>query len=244
MPPVVRVKGLRKHYGNLEVLRDIGFSLDEGETLAVLGPSGCGKTTLLRILLGLESADAGHVSSGLNRAGYVPQGSLLLPWKRVMENLELPLQLKGVSKAERRASIRDHLAVFGLEGFEHAFPFELSGGMQQRVALLRAVSAGAQTLVLDEPFGALDTLTRNRLQDWLLELIVELCCSVLFVTHDLDEAVILAQRILVLSSRPARLVGELSPGLPTHDRLNRLSSAFLCARNELVDLIVRGGSLE
>jgi ABC-type nitrate/sulfonate/bicarbonate transport system ATPase subunit len=242
MRPVVTVSGLEKWFGDLEVLRDIEFALDEGETLAVLGPSGCGKTTLLRILLGLESADAGHVSRLLDRAGYVPQGSLLLPWKRVMENLELPLQLQGVDKGARRTSIRSNLSIFGLEGFENAFPFELSGGMQQRVALLRAVSAGARTLILDEPFGALDTVTRNRLQEWLSDVVEQLSCSMLFVTHDLDEAVVLARRILVLSERPARAIGHLEPALAPHDRTDRLSGAFLGARGALVDLVVRGAA--
>ncbi len=234
------VRDLEKRFGDLEVLRGIGFALHEKESLAILGPSGCGKTTLLRILLGVESADGGSISRALDRAGYLPQESLLLPWKRVMENLELPLQLRGVGRAARRASIRSHLATFGLEGFETALPFELSGGMQQRVALLRAVSAGARTLVLDEPFGALDTLTRNRLQEWLADIVDELSFSMLFVTHDLDEAVVLSQRILVLSQRPASIVGQLQPELTPQHRTDRLSGPFLDARNALVDLVIRG----
>jgi ABC-type nitrate/sulfonate/bicarbonate transport system ATPase subunit len=240
MSNVLAVSNLRKRFGELEVLRSLEFTLHPGESLAILGPSGCGKTTLLRILLGLEPADAGSISRVLDRAGYLPQGSLLLPWKRVIENLELPMQLRGVGRTQRRASIRSHLPTFGLEGFEQAFPFELSGGMQQRVALLRAVIAGAQTLVLDEPFGALDTLTRNRLQEWLADIVEQISCSMLFVTHDLDEAVVLSHRILVLSERPASVVGQLQPELTTDDRTNRLSSAFLDARSALVELVIRG----
>lgn len=243
MPPVLETHGLTKRFGELEVLRDVTFTLGEGECLAILGPSGCGKTTLLRILLGLESADSGSFSRPLDRSGYLPQGSLLLPWKRVMENIELPMQLLGMSREDRRSKIRSHLAIFGLEGFESAYPFELSGGMQQRVSLLRAVMAGTSTLILDEPFGALDTVTRHRLQDWLAVTIDHLACAMIFVTHDLEEAIVLADRILVLSERPATLLGQQSPMLARGDRSNRLSRDFVDARQRLVELILSGGSV-
>lgn len=242
MQPVLEAKGLAKRFGDLEVLRGISFTLDKGECLAILGPSGCGKTTLLRILLGLESADAGSFSRKLDRVGYLPQGTLLLPWKRVMENIELPMQLQGMDRDERRAQIRAHLPIFGLEGFESAYPFELSGGMQQRVALLRAVAAGARILVLDEPFGALDTVTRHRLQDWLAGTVEQLGREMIFVTHDLEEAIVLSHRILVLSERPASILGQQTPSLPPTSRINRLSLEFLDARHRLVDLIISGAS--
>lgn len=238
----LEVHSLAKRFGDLEVLRDISFAVTEQESLAILGPSGCGKTTLLRILLGLEMADAGSISSPLDRAGYLPQGSLLFPWKRVMENIELPLQLRGVAKETRRAQIRPLLTTFGLGGFESAYPFELSGGMRQRVALLRAVTAGATTLILDEPFGALDTVTRHRLQDWLVRTIDQLTCSMIFVTHDLEEAIVLSHRTLVLSERPASIVGHISSDLLTSERIDRMCPRFLAARTSLVDLIVAKGS--
>jgi len=240
----LKVTGLAKRFGGLEVLHDIDFALDEAESLAILGPSGCGKTTLLRILLGLEAADAGSFSPTLDRAGYLPQGSLLFPWKRVMENIELPMQLQGLAREERRSRIHSHLSVFGLEGFELSYPFELSGGMRQRAALLRAVMAGARTLILDEPFGALDTVTRHRLQDWLAGVIEQLACSVIFVTHDLEEAVVLSHRVLVLSERPASILGHLKSELSSQDRVDRMSSKFLHTRNALVDLIVSKESHE
>jgi len=212
------------------------------ESLAILGPSGCGKTTLLRILLGLEIADGGSISNPLDRAGYLPQGSLLFPWKRVIENIELPLKLRGVPKATRRTQIQSLLMTFGLDGFESAYPFELSGGMQQRVALLRAVSAGATTLILDEPFGALDTVTRHHLQNWLVETMDHLACSMIFVTHDLEEAIVLSHRTLVLSERPASVVGQITSELTSTERVDRMCPKFLGARNALVDLIVTKGS--
>lgn len=238
MQPLFEAEGLTKRFGDLEVLRDVTFTLRERECLAILGPSGCGKTTLLRILLGLEPADRGSFSRPLDRAGYLPQGSLLLPWKRVMENIELPMQIQGLDRDKRRARIRSHLTTFGLDGFEAAYPHELSGGMQQRVALLRAVMAGAQTLILDEPFGSLDTVTRHRLQNWLASTIEQLACSMLFVTHDLEEAIVLSHRILVLSKRPATVLGDLASGLSSKDRLTRMSSQFLRARDTLIALIV------
>lgn len=238
MSTALKVTGLAKRFGDLEVLHNIDFTLGEAESLAILGPSGCGKTTLLRILLGLEAADAGSFSPTLDRAGYLPQGSLLFPWKRTMENIELPMQLQGLAREERRSRIRSHLSIFGLEGFESSYPFELSGGMRQRVALLRAVMAGARTLILDEPFGALDTVTRHRLQDWLAGVIEQLACSVIFVTHDLEEAVVLSHRVLVLSERPASILGVLKSELSSQDRVDRMSSKFLHTRSALVDLIV------
>ena len=241
MGDVLQVTGLGKRFGSLEVLRDIGFKVSNEESLAVLGPSGCGKTTLLRILLGLEAPDVGSISNPLDRAGYLPQESRLFPWKRVFENIELPLLLQGASREDRRRMIRPLLTTFGLEGFESSYPHQLSGGMRQRVALLRAVIAGATTLILDEPFGALDTVTRHHLQDWLVETMEQLTCSMIFVTHDPEEAIVLSHRTLVLSKRPASVVGQITSALTAAERRDRMSLKFLDARATLVDLIVTQG---
>jgi len=234
---IVRAVGLTKRFGDLDVLRDISLSLSEGERLAILGPSGCGKTTLLRILLGLESASSGSIESSLPRSGYLPQETLLFPWKTVMENLELPLQVRGERKDERQVSIRSRLPRFGLEGFGGSYPHELSGGMRQRAALLRALLAGATSLVLDEPFGALDTLTRYQLQVWLSDLLDELQQTLLFVTHDLDEAILLSERVLVLSGRPASVAGSYASTLEREERVNRFGRPFSEARERLLRLI-------
>lgn len=237
MTAVLDVRRLTKRFGDLVVLAGVTLKIEAPKSLAILGPSGCGKTTLLRILLGLERADAGEVRHAPDRTGYLPQGSMLFPWKRVEENLELPMQVQGIGRKERRARIRSHLEPFGLRGFERAFPHELSGGMQQRAALLRAILAGAATLLLDEPFGALDTVTRHRLQSWLYDVSVQWRRPLIFVTHDLDEALVLADRIAVLSERPATVIGELEPHLEASDRTRRLSAAFLQARQGLISLI-------
>lgn len=244
MTDVLSVQGVRKSFGDLDVLAGVSFTVGSRETVALLGPSGCGKTTLLRILLGLETADGGSIEGGaLDRAGYLPQGGLLFPWKTVIENAELPLQIGGVHRAQRRASVVQQLPAFGLAGFERAYPHELSGGMRQRVALLRAVMTGCPVLILDEPFGALDVLTRHRMQDWLSELLERLDRTMLFVTHDLEEAVVLAQRVVVLTDRPATVRGERPVALDATARAKRLGEPFLAARDRLL-LLIQGGNTD
>lgn len=242
MTSLLAIRGVTKHFGDLEVLRDVRLTLGEREAVALLGPSGCGKTTLLRILLGLEAADSGDITGRLDRAGYLPQGGLLFPWKTVIENAELPLQIDGVDRATRRAAVAEHVPAFGLAGFETAYPHELSGGMRQRVALLRALMTGCPVLVLDEPFGALDVLTRHRMQDWLAELLQRLDRTMLFVTHDLEEAVALAERVVVLTDRPAVVLGEHRVPLGASERTDRLGGPFLAARDALLALIHEGST--
>jgi len=233
----LRTEGLCKTYGTLPVLRNIDMTLAPGERLGILGPSGCGKTTLLRVALGLEHVSSGTVEGRLDRTGYLPQGNLLLPWKRVLENVELPLQFRGVERKVRQERARELLSSVGLEAFASAYPFEISGGMQQRVALLRALIAKAPMLILDEPFGALDTMTRQRLQDWLVDLANQWELAMLFVTHDLEEAIVLAQRVLVLSDRPGTVIGGMQIALDADLRHNRLSGPFLELREALVRLV-------
>lgn len=240
MRAILEVCQLRKRFGDLSVLRDVSFRLTSGESVAVLGPSGCGKTTLLRILLGLETFDEGEIRGTLDRAGYLPQGVLLFPWKTALENAELPLHIQRMDRTKRRKEVTTRLPSFGLAGFEHAYPHELSGGMQQRVGLLRAVVTGAPVLVLDEPFGALDTLTRHRLQNWLAGLRVELNRTMLFVTHDLEEAVVLSDRVIVLTERPATVLGEQTIALGPQDRADRLSPAFVRAKDALLAIVCKG----
>jgi len=233
---------LTKRFGDLAVLADVSLTIARRDVVGLLGPSGCGKTTLLRILLGLETYDSGDLSTPLHRAGYLPQDALLLPWKTVLGNAELPLQLQGVPAAERRRRVREALPDFGLEEFAGLYPHEMSGGMRQRAALLRAVLTGSEVLVLDEPFGALDTLTRHRLQDWLADLTGRLDRTVLFVTHDLEEAVVLSHRVIALSARPAVALGEESVDLSLAARRERLGRDFLAVRDRLLALLERANA--
>ncbi len=237
MTDALSVRGVHKRFGDLEVLHDITLTLAEREAVALLGPSGCGKTTLLRILLGLEPADSGEIVGTLDRAGYLPQGGLLFPWKTVIGNAELPLQIRGLGRQHRQAAVAEHLEAFGLAGFENAFPHELSGGMKQRAALLRALMTGCPILILDEPLGALDVRTRHRMQDWLAALVRRLERAMLFVTHDPEEAIALAERVVVLTDRPASVLGEHSIRLAVSQRTDRFGGPFLVARDALLSLI-------
>jgi ABC-type nitrate/sulfonate/bicarbonate transport system ATPase subunit len=237
---IVSAEDVSKCFADLEVLRSVSLHVGRGERVGLLGPSGCGKTTLLRILLGLETHDGGSVLSQLSRAGYLPQETLLLPWKTVLENLELPMQVAGSDRNRRRDAVAERLHRFGLTGFENAYPHELSGGMKQRAALLRAVLAGADSLVLDEPFGALDTLTRHRLQAWMADLMRELARTLVFVTHDLEEAIFLSHRVIVFTERPARVLGERVIDLTPSEKAARLGPAFAHARDDVMHLVLKG----
>jgi ABC-type nitrate/sulfonate/bicarbonate transport system ATPase subunit len=187
----------------------------------LVGPSGSGKSTLFNLIVGLLQPARGEIvldgevcESRLGRFGYMPQRDLLLPWRDVLGNVIAPLELRGLPRdgAQRRAL--DLFSLFGLEGFERAYPAALSGGMRQRAALLRTVLIDSSMLLLDEPFGALDALTRREMQDWLLGLWRRIQPSVLFITHDVDEAVYLADRVLVFSARPGRLIDQVRITLP------------------------------
>ena len=195
-----------KAYGAVRALDGLSLHVEPGEVVAVVGPSGCGKSTLLEIVCGLLEADSGTVDSPA--AALMPQRDALLPWLTAEDNAGLALHVGGATAAEARAAARSHFAAFGLEGFERARPSELSGGMRQRVAFLRTLLSGRPVLCLDEPFGALDALTRVQLQAWLAGALAREPRTTLLVTHDVEEAVVLADRVLVLSPRPGRVVAE------------------------------------
>jgi ABC-type nitrate/sulfonate/bicarbonate transport system ATPase subunit len=205
----------------LPVLDDISFDVQPREFVSVLGPSGCGKTTLLRIIVGIETADRGEVSIDGRPAGpagrdrcIVFQNYGLLPWLTVNANVELGLEIQGVEPARRADLARKYIELVGLTGFERFYPHQISGGMQQRTGLARALCAEPKILLMDEPFGAVDAQMRSLLQDELLRICEVLETSVLFVTHSLEEAVYLSDRILVFSARPGRRVAEVAVDLP------------------------------
>ncbi len=211
----------RAGWAGLLVLDNLSFGVAEQEFVCVLGPSGCGKTTLARILAGIETADRGEVLIDGQRAGppgadrcLVFQNYGLLPWRTVLGNVELGLELQGLSGPERRAAGQKYIDLVGLSGFEKHFPHQVSGGMQQRTGLARALSTQPRILLMDEPFGALDAQMRTLLQDELLRICELTRTTVLFVTHSVDEAVYLSDRILILSARPGRLVAEVPVDLP------------------------------
>ncbi|HEX8074814.1 MAG TPA: ABC transporter ATP-binding protein [Thermoleophilaceae bacterium] len=203
-------------------LEGLDLSVHEGQVLAVVGPSGCGKSTLLELVAGLQEPDRGTVSvagaalAAERRAScaFMPQRDLLLPWRDALGNAALALECEGVSRADARRRAAPLFERFGLGRFERARPDELSGGMRQRVAFLRALLPGRPVLLLDEPFGALDSLTRGQMQDWLADALRSEPRTVVLVTHDVDEALLLGDRVAVMSERPGRVVAALDVELP------------------------------
>jgi len=238
--PIVRAEGIGVVFGGLAVLDGMTFEVVSGETVALLGPSGCGKTTVLRVLAGVLAPDRGRVEVTTRRVGYLPQGGVLLPWKTVLENVTLPLILRRRRREEWRGRVSAELERFGLEGFADAYPYQLSGGMRQRAALLRTVLTGAPVLLLDEPLGALDSITRRRLQGWLADLIADLSSTLVFVTHDVEEALILSSRVILLAERPARIRHDFVFSFEDRGADRRVHPAFQEARERLVAMIEEG----
>jgi NitT/TauT family transport system ATP-binding protein len=208
----IEAAGVVRRYGDLVALDGVSLRAAPGDVVAVVGPSGCGKSTLLDLVCRLQEPDAGTVAA--DPAVLMPQRDLLLPWLSALDNAGLALRVGGASSAQARAQARPLFAALGLEGFEDSRPHELSGGMRQRVAFVRTLLAGRPVLCLDEPFGALDAMTRADMQAWLAAALAAEPRTVLLVTHDVEEAAVLADRIVVLSPRPGRVVAELTVDAP------------------------------
>ncbi|MBA3310848.1 MAG: ABC transporter ATP-binding protein [Nocardioidaceae bacterium] len=191
-----------------ETLRDISFDVGPGEFVTVVGPSGCGKSTLLRIASGLERQSAGSVDVDRKDLGYVFQDATLLQWRTVRRNIALLAELEGLSRSERERRVAENVALVGLDGFAEKYPRQLSGGMRMRASLARSLVMDPAIFLFDEPFGALDEITRERLNDELLSLFQRNGFGALFITHSISEAVFLSTRVLVMSARPGRIVGS------------------------------------
>ena len=223
----------------LPVLTDINLSIIEGEFVCIIGPSGCGKTTLFNILVGLEKPETGKIildnqdiTCTRGHIAYMPQKDLLFPWRTIIENLLLGVEInKGDLKAARKEA-EDLIPLFGLEGFAENYPEQLSGGMRQRAALLRTVLTHHSILALDEPFGALDALTRSKMQKWILSIQEKLNKTILFITHDIEEAITLADRVIVLNGAPSRITKELKIEL-SYPR-SKTDSKFIEYKEELL----------
>lgn len=231
--------------GRLPVLDQVSLQVKQGQFVSIIGPSGSGKSTLFHLIGGLLRPDGGHIRmNGQEAAGrtghvsYMPQQPALFPWRTVEQNVMLAQEIGGRPKKEARAEARQWLAKIGLSGYERAFPHELSGGMQQRVAFLRALMSPQELMLLDEPFSALDALTRSEMQRWLIGLWEQHRRSVLFITHSIEEALLLSDTIYVLSSRPARVLREVAVPFsrPRRDTLAG-EEAFLRLKRELAGLL-------
>jgi NitT/TauT family transport system ATP-binding protein len=219
---IVEVRGVSKIYeGGVEALSNITLDFPEGQLTSLLGPSGCGKTTLLKIIAGLIPSTSGEVlvhgqpvvGPGAERA-FVFQDFALMPWANVMRNVGFGLELRGIGKSERQAIAEKYIEAVGLRGFEHSYPHELSGGMRQRVGLARALAVDAAVLLMDEPFSAVDEQTRRKFQEDLLLLIARERKTFIFVTHSIEEAVYVSDRVVLLSRRPSTVSAIIEPNVP------------------------------
>ncbi|MBX6342407.1 MAG: ABC transporter ATP-binding protein [Thermomicrobiaceae bacterium] len=244
--PRLEVRGVSKIFpspnGPVEALRDVDLVARDGEFVAIVGPSGCGKSTLLNVIAGLEQPTAGEVlldgvpvADRLGRTAYMHQKDLLLPWRTVLDNAILGLEVQGVPKREARARAAALLERFGLAGFARSYPATLSGGMRQRAAFLRTVLTERPILLLDEPFGALDALTRAEMQEWLLDLWGDLRRTIVFITHDVEEAILLSDRVLVMSPRPGTVVLRRAVPLPRPRHYDAVTDpAFVALKADLL----------
>lgn len=217
-PALVALRGVDKVYSNgVEALRGFDLSIREGEFLSLLGPSGCGKSTVLRLIAGLGELTRGSIewSSTRHEIGFVFQDPTLMPWATVFNNIYLPLRVRGMPRAEAAPRIEGAMEQVGLAGFGAAYPRELSGGMRMRVSIARALVAEPKILLMDEPFAALDEITRFRLNDDLLKLWASQHWTVVFVTHSVFESVFLSTRILIMSARPGRVSSEFNVEVPS-----------------------------
>ncbi|NLL85889.1 MAG: ABC transporter ATP-binding protein [Syntrophomonadaceae bacterium] len=232
----IEVKHISKTLDELPTLADISLTVGENEIVVVLGPSGCGKSTLLNIIAGLLHPDRGRIiiegedwTGKSTRVSYMQQKDLLLDWRSILDNVTIPLLLKGMPRKQARAYAANYFEDFGLQGFEDYYPRQLSGGMRQRAALLRTYLFASDILLLDEPFAALDAITRRKMQLWLLDLYQRYKSSILFVTHDIEEALLLADRIYILGSRPAVVRREIL--------WDRGSSRYPEIRKEILEIL-------
>ena len=257
-PPAIAVRDLSLTFttadGPVTALTGIDLSVGRGEFVSLIGPSGCGKTTLLRLIADLEQPTGGTISvngvtpheARLARAyGYVFQAAALYPWRNIARNVALPLEIMGLDKATRNARVRDNLELVNLTGFERKFPWQLSGGMQQRVSIARALAVRPELLLMDEPFGALDEIVRDHLNEQLLQLWAKTNKTVVFVTHSIPEAVFLSTRIVVMSPRPGRVHDVIDSTLPRERTLDiRETPEFLAIAHRVREGLRAGHSYE
>jgi ABC-type nitrate/sulfonate/bicarbonate transport system ATPase subunit len=249
MTPKLELRNVSKafHANGMHVraLKDLSMEVRTGEFVTLIGPSGSGKSTLFNLIVGLLEPDEGEICldgevchDRTGRVGYMPQRDLLLPWRTVLDNAIIPLELRGIDRSVSQERARDLLPLFGLAEFADSYPNALSGGMRQRTAFLRTILTERDTLLLDEPLGALDALTRRELQDWLLGLWRNFNQTVLFITHDVEEALYLGDRVVVLSARPGSVVKSVVVDLPRPRRQGMITlPAFGEQMAELLDAL-------
>lgn len=245
MEPVLTAEHICKAFGDKKVLSDVSLTLHRGELISLLGVSGSGKTTLFNILSGISHPDSGSISlSGTEITGkpgyvsYMLQKDLLFPYRRVIDNVTLPLLVRGKKKQEAREIAEPLFETFGLSGTQLKYPEQLSGGMRQRAALLRTYLAGNEVALLDEPFSALDTITKGSIHAWYLDIMSRINLSTVFITHDIDEAILLSDRVLILAGRPGTITDEIviEEKKPRDSHFN-LTNEFIAYKRRIVEAL-------
>ena len=254
--PKIEIRQVRHAFGTnaarVVALDNIDLSIKAGRFVSLIGPSGCGKSTIFNVIAGLETPSAGailidgeDVTGSIGVVGYMLQKDLLLNWRTILDNVVLGMELQHMPKNEARAKALPYLRKYGLGGFEKRYPWELSGGMCQRAALLRTILYDSEIILLDEPFGALDAQTRSRMQEWLLDLWRDFGKTVLFVTHDVEEAVFLSDEIHVMTRRPGRIKASLEVSLPRPRSLEMTGSPeFIALKQRCVELLAEEAPIE
>ncbi|PGR74350.1 ABC transporter ATP-binding protein [Bacillus thuringiensis] len=231
------------HYDEKPIINELNASIQDKEFVSIIGPSGCGKSTLFRLITGLEEASTGQIELTETKShpvGYMPQKDMLLPWRTIIENAALPLECQGVQKKEAQVKAKELLHKFGLQGYETKYPKDLSGGMRQRVSFIRTLLTGGEILLLDEPFSALDALTKATLQEWLFEQWKEWEKTILFITHDVEEALFLSNRILVVEQQPiTTLTEQIVPLDRNRTRKDLYKPEVLALKEELLSMLQR-----
>lgn len=226
----------------LQALENLNLTVEAGQFVTIIGPSGCGKSTLLQCITGLQQSDTGTIaidgqitSRRLGRVAYMPQEHALLPWRTILDNVVIGPEIRGTGRRQARQRALELMPLFGLEGFANAYPSQLSGGMRQRAAFLRTFLIGQDIVLLDEPFGALDAQTRRELHEWLLEIWQHFDYTILFVTHDVEEAIYLSDKVVVLSQRPGTVIKEVDIPFarPRQATLARFSPEMIDLEREL-----------
>lgn len=242
---LLEVQHITKSYPDKTVIEDINLHLEQRELVCLLGVSGAGKTTLFHIIAGLLQPDCGQVlldgediTSKPGYISYMLQKDLLLPYKKVIDNVCLPLRIQKISKKKARQTALPYFAEFGLAGTEYKYPHQLSGGMRQRAALLRTYLSATKVALLDEPFSALDTITKSAMHDWYLSVMQKINLSTLFITHDIDEAILLSDRIYILGDSPGKIIGEISVSEPKPRAKDFcLTDQFLIYKRQITEML-------
>ncbi len=240
---ILKATNICKSFGDNAVLKDVSITLNKGEIVSLLGVSGCGKTTLFNVLSGLYTPDSGtvllrgeNITACPGKISYMLQKDLLFPYRRVIDNVCLPLILKGMHKKEARQMAQPHFKTFGIDGTQMLYPSQLSGGMRQRAALLRTYLSSDGVALLDEPFSALDTITKGIIHKWYLDVMNQIDLSTVFITHDIDEAILLSDRIYILSGKPGTVTDEIVIDTPKpRDNHFNLCDEFLNYKRQVVN---------